>query len=424
MKIKKSLFFTYPIMFLLTFLLSGSIFAVEPVEIIQQTTEYKGVVVDSRSGDEIASAYLTVVGTNISTITNADGEFSIKIPVTLSEATITTSHLGYQSKTLPLSFFKAENTRVELDEIAERLSEISIYDGGDAQSLVKKMFEKKESNYVDEPILMTAFYRETIKKGRRNVSLSEAVVKIYKAPYDSFSNDEISLFKARKTADYEKLDTLALKLRGGPYNTLYVDIIKYPQYLMEPDMLQNFKFDFDAPVRLDNQNLYVVNFESHTKSIPWYYGKLFIDTETLSLVKATYNLNVDNRKMASQMFVRKKPRGSTVYPIDVSYQVDYRQNDGKWQYGYGTANLVFVVNWKNKLFNSRYTVNGEMAVTDWETLPDFKIKKDDSFIKPSVVMSDDVSGFTDVNFWGNNNIIEPEKSIQNAIEKIQRQLQE
>ncbi len=424
MKINKSLFFTYPSMFLLSFILFGSIFDVEAVEIFQQTSEYKGVVVDSRSGNEIASAYLTVVGTNISTITNADGEFSIKIPTTLSEATITTSHLGYQSKTLPLSYFKTENTQVELDEIAEQLSEISIYDGGDARVLVKKMFENKESNYIDDPILMTAFYRETIKKGRRNVSLSEAVLKIYKAPYDSFSKDEISLFKARKTADYEKLDTLALKLRGGPYNTLYVDVIKYPQYLIQPNMLGDYKFDFDAPVRFDNTNLYVVNFESNDKSIPWYYGKLFIDTKTFSLVKATYKLNVDNRNSASQMFVRKKPRGSTVYPIDVSYQVDYREIDGKWQYGYGNANLVFVVNWKNKLFNSRYTVNAEMAVTDWETLPDFKIKKDESFLVPSVVMSDDVSGFLDVDFWGNNNIIEPEKSIQNAIEKISRQLKE
>lgn len=424
MKVNKSQFFAYPVMFLFSIVLSGSIFAAGTVEIFQQTTEYKGVVVDSRSGNEIASAYLTVVGTNISTITNADGEFSIKIPASMDKATITTSHLGYQSKTLPLSYFKTENTRVELDEIAEQLSEISIYDGGDARDLVKKMFNNKETNYVDDPILMTAFYRETISKGRRNVSLSEAVVKIYKAPYNSFAEDEISLFKARKTADYEKLDTLALKLRGGPYNVLYVDVIKYPQYLIEPDMLDNFQFEFDTPVRYNEHNLYVVNFESNDKSVPWYYGKLFIDTENLSLVKATYNLNVDNRNLATQMFVRKKPRGSKVYPIDVSYQVDYRENDGKWQYGYGAANLVFVVNWKNKLFNSRYTVNAEMALTDWETLPDFKIDKDDSFLKPSVVMSDDVSGFTDVDFWGDNNIIEPDKSIQNAIEKIQRQLEE
>ena len=31
-------------------------------------------------------------------------------------------------------------------------------------------------------------------------------------------------------------------------------------------------------------------------------------------------------------------------------------------------------------------------------------------------------GFADIDFWGSNNIIEPDKSIQNAIEKIQKKL--
>jgi hypothetical protein len=37
-------------------------------------------------------------------------------------------------------------------------------------------------------------------------------------------------------------------------------------------------------------------------------------------------------------------------------------------------------------------------------------------------MADDVSGFSDLRFWGNKNIIEPNKSIQNAIDKIQNNL--
>lgn len=415
----------YPLFLFLTFFaffITGISGDLRAEEIFQQTNEYKGKVVDSESGNEIASAYLTVVGTNISTITNKDGEFSIKLPASTTVATISTSHLGYQTKTLPLSYFATENTRIELQESAEELIQVSIYDGGDAQSLVKRMFEKKADNYQDEPVLMTAFYRETIKKRNRNVSLSEAVVKIFKAPYNNSKDDDISLFKARKTADYEKLDTLALKLRGGPFNALYLDIMKYPQFLLEPGTLNDYDLSFDTPVRFDDRNLYVVNFEGKNQSYPWYFGKLFIDTKTLSLVKAVYELNVDNRDVATQMFVKKKPRRSNVYPIEIKYQIDYRENDGKWYYGYGVANLEFVVNWKNKLFNSRYTVNGEMAVTDREFLPDLKLKRDYVFIKPTVVMADDVSGFRDVNFWGNNNIIEPEKSIQSAIEKIQDQL--
>jgi hypothetical protein len=284
------------------------------------------------------------------------------------------------------------------------------------------MFAKAGDNYVDDPALMTAFYRETIKKGRRNVSLSEAVINIYKKPYTNNSKDDISISKARKSVDYDKLDTMALKLRGGPYNNLYSDIIKYPEYFFTPKQVNEYTFTFNEPTRINNKYLYVVDFEMIDKSLPWYYGKLFIDAETNALVKATYGLNVENRSVASNMFVKKKPSGVRLYPVIVNYEVNYRENDGKWYYGYGSAELEFVVNWKRKLFNSRYTVKSEMAITDWKVMPNERVKKDGTFITSAVIMVDDVSGFTDSKFWGDDNIIEPEKSIQNAIEKIQRQL--
>lgn len=385
--------------------------------------EYKGKVVDSRNGAPIASAYLAVDGTNISTITNNDGEFSLKVPDDITNAMVTISYLGYQSKTLPLDSFKNENTLIELVETVEELSEISIFSSKDAKGLIENMLKKRDENYMNEQTQMTAFYRETIKKGRRNVSLSEAVVKIYKQPYTSLKRDDIAIIKARKKTDYERLDTLALKLRGGPFNTIYLDVMKYPEFLFKPDEIDIYEFTFDKPTKINNRYLYVVDFAEKDHSNPWYYGKLFVDAETHTLVKATYRLNVDNRNAASNLFVKKKPAGARVYPVNVDYRIDYRESNGKWFYGYGNAQLEFVVNWKNKLFNSRYTINGEMAVTDWELDLDGKTKKDKTFISPSVVMVDDVSGFSDTDFWGDTNIIEPEKSIQNAIEKIQRQLE-
>lgn len=384
--------------------------------------EFKGKVVDSKNGDPIASAYLSVNGTNISTITNNEGEFSLKVPEDITTAMVTVSYLGYQSKILPLNYFKKENTLIELVESVEELSEISIFSSKDARGLVLDMLKKKDVNYLNDQILMTAFYRETIKKRRRNVSLSEAVVKIYKQPYTSSKRDEISIVKARKKTDYERLDTLALKLRGGPFNTIYLDVMKYPEFLFNKDEIDIYEFTFDKPTKINNRYLYVVDFVEKDQRSPWYYGKLFVDAETHTLIKATYKLNVENRNAATNLFVKKKPAGARVYPVNVEYRVDYRERNGKWFYGYGNAQLEFVVNWKNKLFNSRYTINGEMAVTDWEPDSDEKSKRKKNLIGPSVVMVDDVSGFSDPDFWGDNNIIEPEKSIENAIEKIQRQI--
>ncbi|GAA4322786.1 carboxypeptidase-like regulatory domain-containing protein [Pontixanthobacter gangjinensis] len=395
-------------------------FAFQPSDI--KYVEYKGEVVNARNGRPISSAYLALNNSNISTITNADGEFSLKVPDDLTEATVTISVLGFQSKTLPLSYFKGSNTRIELDETVEELEEVSLYKATNPSLLVKEMLDKKNVNYISDNSLMTSFYRETIKKGWSNVSLSEAVVKIYKSPYNSSKKDLVSLYKARKSTDYDKLDTVALKLRGGPFNTLYLDMMKYTEYVLRPEMLDSYEFSFDDPTKINDRYTYVVNFKEIDESDPWYYGKLFIDAETSTLVKADYSLNVDDRDAAAAMFVKKKPSGSKVYPTELNYQVNYAQNDGKWHYAYGKAQMDYVVNWKRKIFNSKYKINSEMVVTDWQEYADNDWKKSADLIHPNVVMVDDVSGFADAEFWGSNNIIEPEKSIQNAIDKIKRKM--
>ena len=44
------------------------------------------------------------------------------------------------------------------------------------------------------------------------------------------------------------------------------------------------------------------------------------------------------------------------------------------------------------------------------------------FLNPSVILTDSKLGFNDSEFWGTENIIEPENTIHNAIKKIQRKL--
>lgn len=411
----QSIFFMLGMLFI-----SLQSFAFQPADI--EFVEYRGEVVNANNGRSIASAYLSLNNSNISTITNSDGEFSLKVPEDLTEATVTISVLGFQSKTLPLNYFKPEGTRIELEETVEELTEVSLYKATNAGLLVKEMLDKKDDNYLTDQSLMTSFYRETIKKGWSNISLSEAVVKISKSPYNSSKKDLVSLYKARKSTDYDKLDTIALKLRGGPFNTLYLDMMKYTEYVLRPEMMDSYDFRFDDPTKINDRYTYVVNFKEMDESDPWYFGKLFIDAETSTLVKAEYSLNVDDRDAAAAMFVKKKPNGSKVYPTELNYQVDYAQNDGKWHYAYGKAQLEYVVNWKRKIFNSKYKINSEMVVTDWQAYAGEDWKESVDLIKPNIVMVDDVSGFYDSEFWGSNNIIEPEKSIQNAIDKIKRKM--
>ncbi len=389
----------------------------------QTYKEYKGKVVDSNSGDPLVYATVTVEENNISTITNNEGEFSLKVPADLTKGKVIVSFLGYKDRSMSLADFKPDKNRIKLDPSVIALASVNITTPKSAKELVKMVLKKKEDNYFSDQTFMTAFYRETIKKRRRNVSLSEAVVNVYKQPYSGNKRDIVTLYKARKSTDYSKLDTVALKLQGGPFNALYADLMKYPEYIFSGGGIDQYEFSFGQATRINYKLIYVVKFKQKSGiEDPLYYGKLYIEAKTLALTSAIYSLNLTNKEKASELFVRRKPKNVKVHPTEANYRVDYREKDGKWYYGYSNVQLAFKVNWRNKLFNSVYKLSSEMAVTDWEKkLTPEKVKARDR-LRPSIVIADEASGFSDPEFWGEYNVIEPEKSIESAINKIQRQL--
>lgn len=233
----------------------------------------------------------------------------------------------------------------------------------------------------------------------------------------------MQLYKSRKSTDYSKMDTLALKLQGGPFNTLFVDIMKYPEYIFSAESISDYDFSFENSTRINDRLIYIINFQQKPElKDPLYKGKLFIDAENKILTSAIYSLNITDREKASQMYVRKKPANVKVWPTDVAYRVDYREKNGKWYYGYSNVLLEFKVNWDNRFFNSVYSMTSEMAVTDWEKNLADNMPKNREKLKSSIILGDEAIGFSDPDFWGEYNIIEPEKSIESAIKKIQRQL--
>jgi hypothetical protein len=384
--------------------------------------QYKGSVIDQDSRAPLPFANLSLNGSNISTISNTDGEFSLKVPKNLSEGKVTISFLGYKNKNMNLSEFKPEKTKIELELLVVTLNEISVFPK-DPELLIRAVMNKRAENYFSDQTLMSAFYRETIKKKKTYVSLSEAVVEIHKQPYMSSRVDAAQLFKARKSTDYTKLDTLTFKLMGGPYTTLYLDIMKNPEMIFTEDMIGNYEFSLENITKINDRLIYVLGFKQRAHiTEPLYYGKLYIDTESLAITSATFNLNVENKAAASDMFIKRKPAGAKVYPTLAAYHIDYREKNGKWYYGYSRGQITFKVVWNKRLFNTIYESTIEMAVTDWEKTNDKPLKLAER-MKQNVVLTDEISGFADREFWGEYNVIEPEKPIETAIRKIQRKLE-
>ena len=381
--------------------------------------QFKGSILDSKTKNELIYATITVAGTSISTISNSEGKFSIKIPTEKQNASLIVSFLGYRNKTVSIKELKPDKNVVYLEPSNTMLNEV-VVNTSDANTLFLGVLNNRLQNYVDDPIQMTGFYRETIRKRRTYVSLSESILSIQKQPFISTLADQISLFKGRKNTDYTKLDTVNFKLQGGPFSALYIDLIKYPSFIFSKDALEIYDFSLEESTQINDKKVLVLAFKQKSSyENPLYYGKLFIDAKSLAVVSATFSLNVEDKIKAGLLFTRKKPNGLDVYPTEVSYQINYRQENDKWIFAYSRGDLTFKLNWAKRIFNTVYTTTIEMAVTDWKK-QDIKVVQNTQELNSNVIMSDKVASLADPDFWGIYNIIEPEKSIEQAIRKIQK----
>lgn len=397
---------------------------VNPKEQIINYTEFKGKVINSESKEPLPFANLSLIGTNITSITNSNGEFIIKIPKTELSSKIRISFIGYKTEIIDLESFEEKNKTILLDVFISPLSETIISIPKNVDDLVRKTLSNVNNNYFEDHNIMTAFYRESIKRKKRNLSLSEVVVDVYKSPYKRYQKKEvIDLLKIRKDTDYSRLDTVAFKLAGGPYNTLSLDLIKYHDNFIPLFFMSNYDFWIHRTSEIDGLPVYVVKFKQKDEiKDPLFYGELFIDGENNTLLSAIFSLNVSDKLKSSRLFVKKKPRNANVWPVKANFRVDYTQNNGKWYYNYSNSSIDFKVNWDKKIFNSTYSISSEMLITDWRSNSNLNYPEKNKIIKPSIILADSKTGFQDLDFWGKDNIIEPDNSIENAIRKIQRKL--
>lgn len=380
-----------------------------------------GVVKDKQTRKRLEYVNISIPGTNIGTITNNDGEFSIKLKNSLHARQVEVSHIGYLNGLIPVDDKDISEYTVWLEPNTNTLSEIIIR-AGDPRYIVEEAMEKVEKNYVATGSMLTGFYRETAQKGRRYINISEAVIDIYKTPYKdkNVARDRVQIYKGRKLLSQKASDTLAVKLLGGPNLSVYVDVVKNPDLLLDPDILPYYAFRMEESMMLNDRPHYVISFLPRA-ILPYalYYGKLYIDKERLSFSRTEFYLSMDDRNKATQAILRKKPFGLRFKPVEVAFLVTYKERDGVSYLSYIRNEVRFKCDWKRKLFSTNYAIVSEMVVTDGKE-QDTPIPYRVSF-KADQSLSDKVSDFTDENFWGAYNIIEPTESLENAVHKLKKQ---
>ncbi len=384
----------------------------------------KGRVVGSDTNQPLVNASIMVEEINISSVTNQDGFFSIRVPSSSHDAKLELRHLGYQNKTIPVTtLIDNPNSLIVMTPSPIQLGEVLVV-SGDGRNLVRDALMRIPQNYATDPNMMISFYRESVEKGNNYISLVEAVLDVYKASYRSYSNDQARIYIGRKATDITPRDTVLLKFQGGISDALLLDIAKNPEVVFGTEG-DEYTFHIEGLININNKPHYIIDFKPNPGIDEILFrGTIYLDATTLAFARMVFHMNVEDRKDAAGIFIRRKPAKMRVEVTGADYVVNYSESDGKWYFNYSSTEVSFRVRWTNRffgLFATNYTIRSEMAVTDKYNDNVVKFARNER-IRSTDVIAEKVEHFLDPNFWGSYNVIEPDQEITDAIKRLSGKL--
>ena len=300
-----------------------------PMTMQGQIADYSSRVVDARTGEPLVSATVAVASDK-ATVTNGDGVFSINAD---ADDVLRISYIGYKSlvvrvKELPMKI-ALQPAEIVLDEV------VAVSFKNRIKEILRKATDqlhkhrKATANYL---------YRQTTHMNEQTTSLVEAFFQAKSA----FNISDMQLINGR----YSEIDASGSYM-GNAYSFSEIGLVRDEKQLKLYELFtpmfwgyhQYYNVDYDV-VDDGDRKMYVISYEPKKSYIfDIIKGKVYVDMETLSLLKAEgsiSNLNVLNRLEGS--------KGETL-----------------------NADMTFVINYDTyKDFSEVQTVNVELAYADEE----------------------------------------------------------
>ncbi len=378
--------------------------------------------VATKKGKPVPFATVYLKAHSLGTIANGDGYFRLNISESLSQDTLVISSMGFENgKVLPEEYRNGELL------VTLRPSYIPIKNvivrPTDPENLVMQSYKSRDKNYNRKTSLLTAFFRESSKQNEEYISLTEALIEINKSSYLNDTEDLIKLVKGRNGTNIQQSDLVNLVVEGGLYNGLRLDVAKYGSYFYGEDALNECDFEFRENITYNGRHTYVIWFDMKEQTkYSGFTGKLYLDAESLALVRAEFELSPSGIKYARSVLVKKTPKGFKAKPVFARYEVEYRYYNDVWNLHYARSELKIKVRKargkENKGNSCDFTSKSEFVVTDQINDVNRSIRYREA-VKSNDVLVKQVKDTKD-NYWMDDNVIVPEEPLLSTIEKLQR----
>ncbi len=394
--------------------------SVTPVKTRPAVKQINGLVIDRKTKKPLPYANVFIINKSIGTISNASGNFSLKLINTDNTDTLGVSYIGYRLFRIPVHELDTSQIVIRLSAEQVQINEILVRPY-DPIYIITKALENIPKNYEQDPAVLTAFFRESIKLNNNNLSSSEAIIKIFKESYTSLRPDQVKLYKGRKSNNTEGKENIDFIVQGGLYNNLQLDIVKNGITFLDKDYFHLYDYAIEKIIYHQDKPTYVISFDQR-KGVryPCYKGKLYIDVESLAIIGATFELSQEGIDYATGIYVKKCPRKLKVKPVSASYEVYYRQINDRWNLSHARSDVnIKVKHKKDKLqdkINYEYESISEFVITGMDSSVTARFKFNE-IARPRDILVEQIKE-TDDAFWGDENFIIPEEPIEKTVLRL------
>lgn len=259
------------------------IFFLFAILIKSQTISITGLVKDSKTGEPLPYANISIINTNYGTVTNNLGKFNLSLDSTSYKLVV--SYIGYNSKTLTVnspSYLQIELTPViyEMDEVV--VSSLTWADKFILQAIDEKNKQsEKLHHYFSDAYSKTVFKSQSLGI----VGLTETISKVgFKKP--NLYLEELISYKLSENLSNMPYEFIAINQEINLLcNTFKVGNFEIVSPLND-NALDYYNFELKQKTLINNDTIVVLHITPRKSDIPLLEGELYFLMDSHQLLEA------------------------------------------------------------------------------------------------------------------------------------------
>lgn len=335
-------------------------------------------IVSSAEKEILPGALMSFQKSSFAFSSNNSGEIVLYPEKFLPSDTAVFTYLGHYTRKVPVSEFKIGIVNiVELKQKKNTIEKVIVVPRK-AEHLLIATRNNITENFPPFPMLMKAYFRETVYENNIIIRQIQAVADIYKQPYNNPKNDKIS-FVHGNIAVNDSLNRLweYLFFIDGTYEALFADIAKNPDnFIQIPVIKTNFfkenQFRYYKYNVFAEKDKYVIKFSpaKHRKK-GVFEGEILLGKNNYEILEYSYGYSParsEKIKYALSLTdIDLQSDGVYSYPKDYTVKVCYSKRGGYTVLKSVEIKYCFNFSVGNSAIESSYCVVEELFVNDYKT---------------------------------------------------------